>query len=507
MRGTVVTLVALLAAKAMVSKECSVATEHPLASAAASDVMRSGGNAIDAAVAASFALSVVLPHLSGLGGDFFALFYDAKSGKVRCLNGSGWAPSGLTVETIRSHGLEKMPLFGPSSVVVPGMVGGVEELHRRFGRVEFSHLLDKPVELADEGFPVSPSLARAVARYREDLSREAQLAFQADGSGLETGGLLRQRRLAVRLREIAEGGAEAFYRGQAADEIANALGEEGLEVDRDDFAFTPEWVEPLSIDYRGQRVFEVPPNSMGAAALMILKMIESEDPPPPDSKERVLKTTEATRAALAAKDEFLGDPRFVPFDLEDFLGSRSSPRGSKVAEGDTTYFSVSDADGNLLSCIQSIFQSFGSRIFLKESGFFLNNRASAFKLEGPNKVVPRKRPVHTLSALLLSRPGAERPYLAMGTSGGEHRPQLHALFVSNVVDYSMGVEEALAYPRFVLDGEETLVERGYKIDGGEAGMRMVDYPYRQGVAQGIELLPSGKKAVCDVRGDGSPAGF
>jgi gamma-glutamyltranspeptidase / glutathione hydrolase len=492
----------------MVSKKCSIATEHPLASLAGSEVMRAGGNAFDAAVAASFALSVLLPHLNGLGGDFFALFHDGKSGKVRCLNGSGWAPSGSTVKALRSQAVEEMPLFGAKSVVVPGMVGGVEELHRSCGRTEFATLFRRAIELAERGFPTSPGLARALDRQRGNLSRDALLAFGADGLGPEPGDELRQRALAERLKEIAEGGSDEFYRGAAAVEITEALEADGVEVEREDFAFSPEWVEPLSIQYRGHQVFEVPPNSMGAAALMILKEIESEEPPAPDSLERVTRVTEATRVALEAKDEFIGDPRFVGFDLQRFLESRRRPRGSPVTDGDTTYFAVADGEGNLLSCIQSLFHPFGSRIYLKDSGFFLNNRASAFKLQGPNQLAPGKRPVHTLSAILLSKGRDEPPYLAMGTSGGEHRPQLHALFVSNVVDYSMDVEGALSYPRFVWNGEETLVERGYDLrDGSSRGLRIVDYPSRQGVAQGIELTTAGKKAVSDLRGEGEPAGF
>jgi len=310
------------------------------------------------------------------------------------------------------------------------------------------------------------------------------------------------------LREIADGGSEEFYRGEAAEDIVRELGAGGVRIERDDLAFSPEWVEPLSTEYRGHRVFEVPPNSMGVATLMILKEIEEGEPPAPDSLERVTRLTEATKAALTAKDELLGDPRFVGFDLETFLSSRHGRKGSVVSEGDTTYFAVADGDGNLLSCIQSLFHPFGSRIYLKESGFFLNNRASAFKFAGPNMLAPRKRPVHTLSALLLSKRDGESPYLAMGTSGGELRPQLHALFVSNVVDYTMDVEGALSYPRFVWNGEETLVETGYKVGEGHApDVRIVDYPSRQGVAQGIELIPAGKKAACDFRGDGTPAGF
>ncbi len=468
--------------------------------------MAAGGNAFDSAVAASFALGVVLPHLSGLGGDFFALLYDAKSGKVRCLNGSGWAPSGLTLESVHSRGLDEMPLFGPFSVVLPGLVAGVQELHRGNGRLEFASLLERAIQLAEAGFEVSPGLARASDRYLGSLPRDAQLVF-GEGLGPQAGALFKQSALAERLREVADGGAEEFYRGDAADEISEVLGAGGVDVSRQDLELKPEWVEPLKVGYRGREVFEVPPNSMGAATLLILKRIEREHPPPPDSLERVRLVTEATKAAMSAKDERLGDPRFVPFDLSTFLDSGPTPATSRVAEGDTTYFAVSDSEGNLLSCIQSLFHPFGSRVYLPRSGFFMNNRASAFKLSGPNALAPRKRPVHTLSALLLAKGEGEAPYLAIGTSGGERRPQLHALFASNVIDYSMDIEKCLRYPRFVWDGEETLVERGYRLGGDVPGMRLVDYPSRQGVAQGIELTPGGKVAVSDIRGDGEPAGF
>ncbi len=497
-----------MAGKTLVSEKCSIASEHPLASLAGREAMQAGGNAFDAAVAASFALSVVLPHLSGLGGDFFALFLEGRTGKVRCLNSSGWAPSGLTVELLRSWEIQEMPMFGPRSVIVPGMVKGVEELHRKFGSAEFAGLLGKAVALAKAGFPVSPGLARGLGRFRASLGHDALLAFGAGGLGPKPGEVLRQPRMAKRIQEIADGGSEEFYRGAAAEEMVGELEAGGVEVGENDLSFTPEWVEPLRIEYRGHEVFEVPPNSMGAATLMILKELEERDPPAPDSLERIRRVTEATRVALAAKDKLLGDPRFVDFDLETFLSSRGSPKSSSLSDGDTTYFAVADGEGNLLSCIQSLFHPFGSRVFLKESGFFLNNRASAFKFGGSNSLAPRKRPVHTLSALLLSRGDSASPFLAMGTSGGEHRPQLHALFVSNVVDYSMDLEAALGYPRFLWNGEETSAERGYNLgDERIPGLRIVDYPSRQCVAQGIELMPGGKKAVCDVRGDGAPSGF
>ncbi len=363
-----------------------------------------------------------------------------------------------------------MPTFGPKSVVVPGMVGGVEELHRSFGRAEFAPLLGKAVGLAEGGFPVSRWARKGTRQDTGGASpREALLALGVDGMGPEPGDDLRQRSLAETSEGDSRGRLGGVLRRRAAEEMQAALGAGGWSVEGDDLAFSPRMGGAAGGRVsRTPQVFEIPPNSMGAAALMILKEIEGGEPPAPDSLERVTRVTEATKVALGAKDEFIGDPRFVGFDLRAFLGSRLAPRRSSVAEGDTTYFAVADGDGNLLSCIQSLFHPFGSRVYLKGSGFFLNNRASAFKLEGPNKLAPRKRPVHTLSALLLSKRRGEPPYLAMGTSGGELRPQLHALFVSNVVDYSMDVEGALGYPRFVWDGERGRRRERIQADEGSA---------------------------------------
>lgn len=474
----------------------AVATEHPMASAAGLEAITAGGNAFDAAVAASFALGVVLPHTSGLGGDFFALFREARTGKVRCLNGSGWSPSGLTVERLSALGEESMPTIGPRSAVIPGMPFAVHELHKKFGRLEFGSLVAPAAKLARDGFPVSPSLAGALNRSPE--ARHALLS----GAGAVPGEVLRTPRLAATLAKVAEEEMDGFYAGEVAEGIQRAIALGGIEVEPSDISeFRPEWVDPIQSTYRGRRVYEVPPNSMGAETLLILKILEETEPPAPDSAERIRMSTEATKVAWSAKEERLGDPRFVRFDLGEFLSYRSSSATGGASGDDTTYFAVADEEGNLLSCIQSIFRPFGSGVYL-DGGFFLNNRASSFRFEGPNRAGPRKRPVHTLSSLLVSE-GQEAPVMAVGMSAAQLRPQLHALLVTNLVDYSMGLERSLSFPRFAWNGEAILIEPGFRTAGLDASLVESN---GIGVAQGLELRPGSIRAVCDTRGDGAPAG-
>lgn len=485
------------------------ATEHPLASLAALRSFQEGGNAFDAAASASFVLSVVQPQLSGLGGDFFGLFYDVSSGRVRCLNASGWAPSSFTAERMRELGAG-VPMFGHASVVVPGYVKGVCEMHKRFGRLRFSESLKQAIGLADEGFPVGAGLVRALARFEPSLDAGARNTFLRSGKVPSVGSVVKQKELARSLRDISEFGADGFYSGGAADEIREEMADVGFEVDAKDFSsYSPEWCEPLKMSYRGTDVFEVPPNSMGATTLLILRLLEEYDLSSikPNSAERIKVMVEAAQLAYAARDREIGDPRFSKFDLESFLrsGAGTAPQ-KKIDEADTTYFAVADREGNVLSCIQSIFHNFGSRVFIEKGGFFMNNRGSAFRMEGPNRLEPRKRPLHTLSALILSRDG--KPLVATGASGGEYRPQQHALLATNIIDYKMELEEAIDYPRFLWDGAaEVRVEEGYQ---GVAGLRMrhesIGYPGATGVAQGVQVMKEALKGVCDIRGEGLPAG-
>jgi len=501
--------------RVLLASKFAVASEHPLASVAGHEAMVEGGNAVDAVTATSFALSVLQPALGGIGGDFFALFYEAKTGKVHCINSSGWAPSRLTPKFLEERGHRGVPSFGPFSVVVPGLVKGVHAFQKRFGKMEFPSLLSRAIEYAKDGFAASQGLSNAVRVSLSSLSEEARRAMTASDGPPPPGELIRQKSLAKALQDIADAGPRAFYNGWIAESICEELSGRGVPITIRDFAdFEPEWVDPLEIDYRGATVHEVPPNSMGATTLLILRYLHQIDLKRlrPNSRERIELTLKAAQAAYSKRDKMLGDPRFAKIDLDEFLEVEGETRPliereqRVLGDADTTYFAVADEEGNLVSAIQSLFHSFGSRVFVKECGVFLNNRGSAFRLTGPNELAPRKRPLHTLSALLLGK--GEEPTIALGSSGGELRPQQHALFTTNIVDYSMELEAAIDFPRFLWQGGNTLdIERGYMgLRNLPFDVHQIPYPGKTGVAQGVQRLKGSVKAVCDVRGDGLPVG-
>ena len=489
-----------------------VAAEQPLASLAGYNVLRKGGNSFDAAIATSVALAVTFHPAGGIGGDFFGLFYEMKSGTVSCLNGSGWSPSGLTSDLINSKEGGKIPKFGPLSCVVPGYIGGIWELHHKLGTMEFKELLKPSVELAIKGFPAGEGLCRAVAGAYQDLSREVKEIFAPGGRVTRPGEWIRQEALGRVLSEVAEGGPQAFYSGWPAEKAISTLDLLGQAIKADDFSsYMPEWVQPLSLDYRDSIVYEMPPNSMGATNLLILRTLAQTDLAKfgPLSKGRIRQTMRAAVPAYARRDEMLGDPKFSHIDMDAFLSVRKKPVAARgrMMDGDTTAFSIVDSEGNIVSGIQSLFQQFGSRVFVPECGIILNNRASGFSMTGPNKVEPRKRPLHTLSSMMLERDG--RPYLAIGTSGGNYRPLLHTQFVTNSVDYSMPAEDNVAHPRFLWDGDRgILVEGGYEIPIDKSfDIQRHPMPGGMGRCQAVEISGRYKKGICDARGEGIPAGY
>jgi gamma-glutamyltranspeptidase/glutathione hydrolase len=440
------------------------------------------------------------------------MFYEAKSGKVTCLNASGWAPSGLTLDLVKSISPRGIPNVGPLTCVVPGYVAGIQELHSKFGATDFKSLVRPAAEFASKGFPAGKGICRSVMGAYSELSTEAKQVFAPSGRPPNPGEWIRQEALGKVIEEVAESGAEGFYSGRPAEIIAGTLTSLGVPCETGDFRdYRAEWVEPLTFDYRGTTVYEAPPNSMGATSLLILKILSGAplSKAGPLSRRRIELTIRAALAAYARRDEMLGDPRFSRIDMDSFMSGEetSGIPCSRIRSGDTTAFSVADAEGNVVSGIQSLFNHFGSRVFIPECGIALNNRASGFSTAGPNKVQPRKRPLHTLSSLILERQGV--PYLAIGTSGGDHRPMQHALFVTNSVDYSMSAERNVSMPRFLWGGGRTLlVEDGYELPvDRKLEVQRLPMPGRTGVCQAVEIAANYRKAVCDLRGDGIPAGF
>jgi gamma-glutamyltranspeptidase/glutathione hydrolase len=464
-------------------RENGVASEQPLASLAGFEILQEGGNAADAAFATSFALAVTQHPLGGLGGDFFAFYYDSSEEKFHCLNSSGWAPSGI-------EGLDSIHTFGPYSVVVPGMVAGVFELHSKFGSLETKKLMKRAIYFAETGFPVSNYLARSIENYYNELPEDAREVFGVSGKPLKAGMILKQESLARTLKIIASEGPDSFYRGKIARSVLEELNKSEKIFTQDDIAsFRPEWVQPLRGIYRGIKVLEMPANTMGPVTLKILKELEKYSFSfKPNSEERIRTFLEAYRYAYSWKARRLGDPRFLQ---KSTLG------------GSTTSFSVFDRCGNFVVAIQSLYHHFGSRVYVKDAGFFLNNRGSAFSLSGPNSIKPRKRPVHTLSTFILD--DGEIKY-GMGTSGGDFRPQLHTLFITNMVDWKMSLEDSIDHPRFLWDGSSNIIsEKGFMLS--KLSVTEKPYPSATGVAAGIEIGNGYRKLVCDARGDGLPVGL
>jgi gamma-glutamyltranspeptidase/glutathione hydrolase len=498
--------------RTILSEHAAVASEHPLASLTGRDILKKGGSAVDAAVATSFVLAVTQHQLNGLGGDFFAMIYIAKTGKVHCLNSSGWAPSGRTLDLLTSKG-QKNPQYGPFSVVVPGAVAGIYEMHRKFGKLDFKELTSAAEGYASDGFPASEGLCRSVRRNFDSLPTSARKVFAPRGVPPDPGEIIRQRELAETIVAVGREGSSAFYRGKPAEQIRNVLSEGGVEAKESDFSdFKPEWVNPLQLEYAGTTVFEFPPNSMGVVCLLMLEYLSEHglSKTKPLSLERVTLTMKAAEIAYRRRDMMLGDPRFSRIDIDGFLRlDEDTPSGtrSEVKTGDTTAFSVVDSEGNIVSAIQSLFHQFGSRVFVPNCGIMLSSRAAGFSETGPNKLEPRKRPLHTLSSLLLAK--NDRPTLAIGCSGGDFRPMQHTLFITNLVDYSMTLEQSIDHPRFLISGRHSmLAEQGYEgLSGLPYEIEHLPYPGGTGVGQGVEVLPHARKAVCDVRGDGLPAGF
>jgi gamma-glutamyltranspeptidase/glutathione hydrolase len=449
-----------------------VAASQPLAAQAGVQVLERGGNAIDAAIATNAVMGLVEPQSNGIGGDLFAIVYEAKTGALHGLNACGWAPAGLTPALLKAQGHVQMPQVGIHTVTVPGAVRGWEALRAKLGSLPFADLLAPAIRYAEEGFPVSDVIAAHWAALADKLAEPGAAAtYLPDGRAPRGGEIFRNADLAASLRRIAANGASGFYEGPTADAILKISNEKGGTMTAGDLQeLAPEWVQPISTTYRGWTVYELPPNTQGIAALMMLNLMEQF--PLGEygfhSARALHVMIEAKKLAYADMLRYVGDMRCSRPPIAAMLDKpHAKRRAAEIRPGraahdvrpstfdgltnssghDTIYLSVIDRHGNIVSLIQSIYEGFGAAIVPPGTGFALHNRGALFTLDEshPNALAPRKRPLHTIIPGFMER-GDTR--IGFGIMGGFNQAQAHAQFVANIVDYGMDIQQALEAGRF-----------------------------------------------------------
>ncbi|MBQ4616421.1 MAG: gamma-glutamyltransferase [Mailhella sp.] len=474
-----------------------VTTPHHLATQAGLSIMRKGGNAVDAAIAAAAVLAVVYPQMCTPGGDSFWLIHNGKTGELRTLNASGRAGSKATIEHYRTLGLKKIPPHGwLAANTVPGAVSGWDEAHRYSRNVlgstiSWAGLLDDAIAYALEGCPVSTSLARwtAIDTDPNDIEfrclqrfSEFSRIFLKDRGPLTTGDILRQPDLANTLRLIAENGAREFYEGSVARSITTEMERHGGLLSPDDFArHQASWQEPISVEYRGLRAFNCPPNSQGMASLEILNILNNFNIKTfgEGTADYYHLIIEATKEAFLDRDAYLSDPDFTDIPLARLLSREhgraqaaridmtraSGPKPLLEPKGDTVWLGTADREGNAVSLIQSIYHDFGSGIVPAGTGVLLQNRGSFFSLDPShvNCLMPGKRTFHTLTPAMLFKNG--KPWLIYGSMGGEGQPQTQAALVTRIVDFGMTPQEAICAPRWLYGRSWGAASNDVKIEG------------------------------------------
>jgi gamma-glutamyltranspeptidase/glutathione hydrolase len=489
----------------VISKQGIVATSQTLASQAGAQVLARGGSAVDAAIAANAVMGVVEPMNSGMGGDLFAIYWDAKSGTLTGINASGWSPEAWTIERLRQKGITKMPQSGIDTATVPGCVDGWAKLHQRFGRLPWAELFRPAIYFASHGYPVTELIHeywQGAEKYLATNEYGARV-YLPNGAAPAVGQVFRNPDLAHALELIAKGGEAAFYRGAIAQAVLRTSEKAGGVMQAADLAeFSAEWVTPISTTYRGWKIYELPPNGQGIAALTMLNIMEQFPIPQlaPMSPEAFHYKIEAQKVAYQDMLRYVGDPRFSKVPVEGLLSKEYArqraalidpdharcdvaPGKPPASGGDTIYLTTVDKDGNIVSLIQSLYADFGSGICVDGMGFHLQNRGALFVLDPghPNALAPRKRPLHTIIPAFMEKGSV---HIGFGIMGGFNQAQAHAQFVSDVVDYGMNVQAALEAPRFT------------KMTFGGCGVQIED---RVPAATRSELLKKGHQL--EVRGD------
>ena len=523
------------------------ATSQPLVTQIALDILKAGGSAADAAIAANAALGLMEPTGCGIGGDLFAIVWDAEKKELTGLNGSGRAPQAMTIEYFREHGLDAIPPYGPLPVSVPGAVDGWFELHGRYGRLPMSDILAPAIAYARRGFPVSEVIAHYMglsATARAEFPGFSE-TFMPNGRMPRKGEMFWNPRLASTYEAIAEGGRDVFYKGEIARKIDAYMTEQGGLLRYEDLAaHRSEWITPVSTNYRGWDVYELPPNGQGIAALQILNILEGYDVASMGfgSAEYIHALVEAKKLAYEDRAKFYADMDFVDVPVNKLISkeyanerrqlismeraAQSVPAGDNMLEdGDTIYLTVADRDGNMVSLIQSNYRGMGSGMTPGDLGFVLQDRAELFSLDPAhaNALEPGKRPFHTIIPAFVMKDG--KPLMSFGVMGGSMQPQGHVQIIVNMLDFGMNLQEAGDAARVrhgessqptgevMTDGGTLFMERGFSnetrialetlghklgdTDGSFGGYQAILRDHEEGVYYGAS----------EVRKDGQAAGY
>ena len=523
------------------------ATSQPLATQIALDILKAGGSAVDAAIAANAALGLMEPTGCGIGGDLFAIVWDADEGELVGLNASGRSPEAMTLEYFREQGIDEIPPFGPLPVSVPGAVDGWFELHERYGRLPMSEVLAPAIDYARNGFPVTEVIAFYFALNQARIGDYPGFAetFMPNGRVPREGEIFRNPWLAKTYEILADGGRDEFYRGGIARRIDSYMREQGGLLRYEDLAsHRSEWIDPVSTNYRGWDVFELPPNGQGIAALQILNLLEAYDIASMGfgSAEYIHLLVEAKKLAYEDRARYYADMDFADVPVETLISKTYAAERRKLIsptkaakrypygdvaldDGDTIYLTVADGDGNMVSLIQSNYRGMGSGMTPGDLGFVLQNRAELFNLEQghANALQPGKRPFHTIIPAFVMKDG--KPLMSFGLMGGAMQPQGHVQIIVNMVDFGMNLQEAGDAARLrhggssqptggtMIDGGVLHLERGFSdetrerlkamghtlgdSDGSFGGYQAILWNEKEGVYHGAS----------EVRKDGQAAGY
>ena len=518
------------------------ATSHPLATQTAIDVLKSGGNAIDAAIAANAVLGLVEPTGCGIGGDLFAIVWDEKTNQLYGLNSSGPASKKMSIDYVKQQGFEKIPAYGALPVTVPGAVAGWSALHDKFGKLPFENLFNNAIDYANNGFPVTELIAYYLERSSSVFKDYENFSsvWMPSGATPKKGEIFKNPLLAKTYQAIAKTNGQSFYEGSTAAEIIKILNENGNPMSLSDLRnFSPEWVEPVSTNYRGYDVWELPPNGQGIAALQILNILENYDIRNMgfDSAEYIHLFVEAKKLAFEDRAKYYADSNFSSIPTTKLISKEYALERNKLInmnnaakrfdagleDGDTIYLTVADKYGNMVSLIQSNYRGMGSGIVPDNSGFMLQDRGEMFSMDPnhKNSLIGGKRPFHTIIPAFITKDN--EPYISFGLMGGAMQPQGHAQIVINLIDFDMNLQEAGDAPRIrhmgsseptgevMEDGGYLTLESGFSTDIRnqltELGHTLKDEKGGYGGYQAIMLIDDVYYGASESRKDGQASGY